>query len=68
MLFCFRLLDIEYEMTNFAYYYVGIGAGVFILGYLQVRLLNKLLLVLSCFVNVKYKICKKKNPLIKCII
>uniref|UniRef100_A0A8C1UMN1 Bile salt export pump n=1 Tax=Cyprinus carpio TaxID=7962 RepID=A0A8C1UMN1_CYPCA len=34
------LLDIEYEMTNFAYYYVGIGAGVFILGYLQVNLLN----------------------------
>uniref|UniRef100_A0A671PAT3 Bile salt export pump n=1 Tax=Sinocyclocheilus anshuiensis TaxID=1608454 RepID=A0A671PAT3_9TELE len=34
------LLDIEYEMTNFAYYYVGIGAGVFILGYLQVNLLK----------------------------
>uniref|UniRef100_A0A8C1EXD1 Bile salt export pump n=1 Tax=Cyprinus carpio carpio TaxID=630221 RepID=A0A8C1EXD1_CYPCA len=32
------LLDIEYEMTNFAYYYVGIGAGVFILGYLQISL------------------------------
>uniref|UniRef100_A0A9J8B438 Bile salt export pump n=1 Tax=Cyprinus carpio carpio TaxID=630221 RepID=A0A9J8B438_CYPCA len=29
--------DIEYEMTNFAYYYVGIGAGVFILGYLQIN-------------------------------
>uniref|UniRef100_A0A8C2DZH5 Bile salt export pump n=1 Tax=Cyprinus carpio TaxID=7962 RepID=A0A8C2DZH5_CYPCA len=38
VLFCFRLLDIEYEMTNFAYYYVGIGAGVFILGYLQISL------------------------------
>uniref|UniRef100_A0A8C2I501 Bile salt export pump n=1 Tax=Cyprinus carpio TaxID=7962 RepID=A0A8C2I501_CYPCA len=25
-------------MTNFAYYYVGIGAGVFILGYLQISL------------------------------
>jgi len=36
----FRLLNIEYEMTNFAYYYVGIGGGVFILGYLQVRLFN----------------------------
>uniref|UniRef100_A0A8C1LND2 ATP-binding cassette, sub-family B (MDR/TAP), member 11b n=1 Tax=Cyprinus carpio TaxID=7962 RepID=A0A8C1LND2_CYPCA len=33
-----QLLDIEYEMTNFAYYYVGIGAGVFILGYLQISL------------------------------
>uniref|UniRef100_A0A8C1JKT2 Bile salt export pump n=1 Tax=Cyprinus carpio TaxID=7962 RepID=A0A8C1JKT2_CYPCA len=33
-----ELLDIEYEMTNFAYYYVGIGAGVFILGYLQISL------------------------------
>uniref|UniRef100_A0A8B9KTK4 Bile salt export pump n=1 Tax=Astyanax mexicanus TaxID=7994 RepID=A0A8B9KTK4_ASTMX len=33
-----ELLDIEYEMTNFAYYYVGIGSGVFILGYLQISL------------------------------
>ncbi|XP_073681406.1 bile salt export pump [Garra rufa] len=32
------LLDIEYEMTNFAYYYVGIGVGVFLLGYLQISL------------------------------
>ncbi|KAI7795493.1 putative bile salt export pump, partial [Triplophysa rosa] len=32
------LLDIEYEMTNFAYYYVGIGTAVFILGYLQISL------------------------------
>lgn len=32
----FSILDIEYEMTNFAYYYVGIGAAVFILGYFQV--------------------------------
>ncbi|XP_038572710.1 bile salt export pump isoform X1 [Micropterus salmoides] len=32
------LLDIEYEMTNFAYYYVGIGAAVFILGYFQISL------------------------------
>lgn len=32
----FRLLDIEYEMTNFAYYYVGIGCAVFLLGYVQV--------------------------------
>ncbi|XP_051532212.1 bile salt export pump-like [Myxocyprinus asiaticus] len=32
------LLDIEYEMTNFAYYYVAIGAGVFVLGYLQISL------------------------------
>ncbi|KAM4602092.1 bile salt export pump isoform 1-T1 [Polymixia lowei] len=32
------LLDIEYEMTNFAYYYVGIGAAVFLLGYLQISL------------------------------
>ncbi|TRY82938.1 hypothetical protein DNTS_008431 [Danionella cerebrum] len=32
------LLNIEHEMTNFAYYYVGIGAGVFILGYLQISL------------------------------
>ncbi|XP_072516995.1 bile salt export pump isoform X2 [Salminus brasiliensis] len=31
-------LDIEYEMTNFAYYYVGIGSAVFILGYLQISL------------------------------
>lgn len=31
-----RLLDIEYEMTNFAYYYVGIGCAVFVLGYIQV--------------------------------
>ncbi|XP_042562242.1 bile salt export pump-like [Clupea harengus] len=32
------ILDIEYEMTNFAYYYVGIGAAVFILGYFQISL------------------------------
>ncbi len=48
VLFCFRLMDIEYEMTNFAYYYVGIGAGVFILGYLQVSLWFSLV-----FVNVQ---------------
>lgn len=34
----FRLLDIEYEMTKFAFYYVGIGAAVFLLGYFQVGL------------------------------
>ncbi|XP_029030800.1 bile salt export pump-like isoform X3 [Betta splendens] len=32
------LLDIEYEMTKFAYYYVGIGAAVFVLGYCQISL------------------------------
>uniref|UniRef100_A0AAY4E0D0 Bile salt export pump n=1 Tax=Denticeps clupeoides TaxID=299321 RepID=A0AAY4E0D0_9TELE len=32
------ILDIEYEMTNFAYYYVGIGIAVFILGYIQISL------------------------------
>lgn len=32
------LLDIEYEMTNFAYYYVAIGTAVFLLGYLQISL------------------------------
>uniref|UniRef100_A0A667XN41 Bile salt export pump n=1 Tax=Myripristis murdjan TaxID=586833 RepID=A0A667XN41_9TELE len=32
------LLDIEYEMTNFAFYYVGIGVAVFVLGYLQISL------------------------------
>ncbi|XP_026862717.2 bile salt export pump [Electrophorus electricus] len=32
------ILDIEYEMTNFAYYYVAIGTTVFILGYLQISL------------------------------
>lgn len=32
----FRLLNIEYEMTQFAFYYVGIGAAVFLLGYFQV--------------------------------
>ncbi|XP_053093947.1 bile salt export pump [Pangasianodon hypophthalmus] len=32
------LLDIEYEMTNFAYYYVGIGCAVFLLGYIQISL------------------------------
>ncbi|XP_063067575.1 bile salt export pump [Engraulis encrasicolus] len=32
------ILDIEYEMTNFAYYYVGIGVAVFILGYFQISL------------------------------
>ena len=37
----FRILDIEYEMTKFAYYYVGIGAAVFLLGYFQVSLLIK---------------------------
>lgn len=31
-----RILDIEHEMTQFAFYYVGIGAAVFILGYFQV--------------------------------
>uniref|UniRef100_A0A7N8XHH8 Bile salt export pump n=1 Tax=Mastacembelus armatus TaxID=205130 RepID=A0A7N8XHH8_9TELE len=33
-----RLLDIEYEMTKFALYYVGIGMAVFLLGYLQISL------------------------------
>ncbi|KAK0147330.1 Bile salt export pump [Merluccius polli] len=32
------ILDIEYEMTNFAYYYVGIGIAVFLLGYFQISL------------------------------
>ncbi|XP_062384435.1 bile salt export pump isoform X2 [Sardina pilchardus] len=32
------ILDIEYEMTIFAYYYVGIGVAVFILGYFQISL------------------------------
>ncbi|TNN61547.1 Bile salt export pump [Liparis tanakae] len=32
------ILDIEHEMTNFAYYYVGIAAAVFLLGYFQVAL------------------------------
>ncbi|XP_062869573.1 bile salt export pump isoform X2 [Trichomycterus rosablanca] len=32
------ILDIEFEMTNFAYYYVGIGMAVLILGYLQISL------------------------------
>ncbi|XP_071380463.1 bile salt export pump-like isoform X2 [Centroberyx affinis] len=32
------LLDIEYEMTNFAYYYVSIGIAVFLLGYFQISL------------------------------
>lgn len=34
----FRNLDIEFEMTKFAFYYVGIGVAVFLLGYLQVSL------------------------------
>uniref|UniRef100_A0A671YEU4 Bile salt export pump n=1 Tax=Sparus aurata TaxID=8175 RepID=A0A671YEU4_SPAAU len=33
-----QLLDIEYEMTLFAFYYVGIGAAVFLLGYFQISL------------------------------
>ncbi|KAK2856759.1 hypothetical protein Q5P01_005494 [Channa striata] len=32
------LLDIEYEMTQFAFYYVGIGAAVFLIGYIQISL------------------------------
>ncbi|XP_023668841.2 bile salt export pump-like isoform X1 [Paramormyrops kingsleyae] len=32
------MLDIEYEMTYFAYYYLGIGAAVFLLGYCQISL------------------------------
>lgn len=31
-------LDIEFEMTKFAFYYVGIGVAVFLLGYLQISL------------------------------
>lgn len=38
----YRVLDIEYEMTLFAFYYVGIGLAVFILGYLQVCLCHVL--------------------------
>lgn len=34
----YSILDIEYEMTQFAFYYVGIGAAVFLLGYFQVIL------------------------------
>uniref|UniRef100_A0AAX7URM8 Bile salt export pump n=1 Tax=Astatotilapia calliptera TaxID=8154 RepID=A0AAX7URM8_ASTCA len=33
-----ELLDIEYEMMMFAFYYAGIGAAVFLLGYLQISL------------------------------
>ncbi|XP_049919135.1 bile salt export pump-like [Epinephelus moara] len=32
------ILDIEYEMTKFALYYVGIGAAVFVLGYFQISM------------------------------
>ncbi|KAM3585020.1 uncharacterized protein V6R79_005132 [Siganus canaliculatus] len=32
------ILDIEYEMTKFAFYYVGIGLAVFVLGYFQISL------------------------------
>uniref|UniRef100_A0AAQ4QN81 Bile salt export pump n=1 Tax=Gasterosteus aculeatus aculeatus TaxID=481459 RepID=A0AAQ4QN81_GASAC len=32
------LLDIEHEMTNFAFYYVGIAAAVFLLGYFQISM------------------------------
>ncbi|XP_070786932.1 bile salt export pump-like isoform X2 [Enoplosus armatus] len=32
------LLDIEHEMTKFAFYYVGIAAAVFLLGYFQISL------------------------------
>ncbi|XP_033471329.1 bile salt export pump-like [Epinephelus lanceolatus] len=32
------ILDIEYEMTKFGLYYVGIGAAVFVLGYFQISL------------------------------
>ncbi|XP_054864636.1 bile salt export pump-like [Amphiprion ocellaris] len=32
------ILDIEYEMTLFAFYYTGIGAAVFLLGYFQISL------------------------------
>ncbi|KAK5875170.1 hypothetical protein CesoFtcFv8_027682 [Champsocephalus esox] len=32
------ILNIEYEMTNFALYYVGIGVAVFVLGYFQISL------------------------------
>ncbi|XP_068446529.1 bile salt export pump isoform X2 [Clinocottus analis] len=32
------ILDIEHEMTNFAFYYVGIAAAVFLLGYFQISL------------------------------
>ncbi|XP_029941978.1 bile salt export pump-like isoform X2 [Salarias fasciatus] len=32
------ILDIEHEMTLFAFYYVGIGVAVFLLGYLQISL------------------------------
>lgn len=31
-----RILDIEHEMTQFAFYYVGIAGAVFLLGYFQV--------------------------------
>uniref|UniRef100_A0AAQ4Q1P5 Bile salt export pump n=1 Tax=Gasterosteus aculeatus aculeatus TaxID=481459 RepID=A0AAQ4Q1P5_GASAC len=33
-----ELLDIEHEMTNFAFYYVGIAAAVFLLGYFQISM------------------------------
>uniref|UniRef100_UPI0037E89068 bile salt export pump-like n=1 Tax=Semicossyphus pulcher TaxID=241346 RepID=UPI0037E89068 len=32
------ILDIEYEMTLFAFYYVGIAGAVFVLGYFQISL------------------------------
>uniref|UniRef100_A0A8C6NL31 Bile salt export pump n=1 Tax=Nothobranchius furzeri TaxID=105023 RepID=A0A8C6NL31_NOTFU len=33
-----QLLDIEHEMTLFAFYYVGIGVSVFLLGYFQISM------------------------------
>uniref|UniRef100_A0A3P9PDD8 Bile salt export pump n=1 Tax=Poecilia reticulata TaxID=8081 RepID=A0A3P9PDD8_POERE len=33
-----QILDIEHEMTMFAFYYVGIGVSVFLLGYFQISL------------------------------
>ncbi|KAL6115511.1 abcb11 [Pungitius sinensis] len=32
------ILDIEHEMTNFAFYYVGIAVAVFLLGYFQISM------------------------------
>jgi hypothetical protein len=43
----FYRVDIEAQMTMFAYYYVGIGLGVLIVSYFQVSGLNFLLKVLS---------------------
>lgn len=44
---CFCRVNIEVQMTQFAYYYIGIGSGVLLVSYFQVSVLVLTFLCIS---------------------